>query len=416
MLKFDLQTDDLCHVEEIAAGSHFAQVLEAALKKDVFSKIDQGTEPKELGEHLGLDPIATELFLKTLERLGLIGLKDGYIFNTPASAKYLSKAGEDNAVDYLLGKGAQETYLAQAIAGYFPESIQGVALNNTTLPRLNERLSSTLTQLRFEDKEKYGFILTEEFSPKLLEKVEDNGFFIILGRYLELNTPQSAVHALNSYCREGIKPPSSQKIQEDLKEQDIAFTPLIPLSQVWGMIIATKNKENLDTLIYDDVDRLRDLLRREAVRSIKLIDVKDIVTADWVEDHCRWGCSSYGTKCCPPNSPAYKETQTSLATYHRALLIEGEPPTHTFQHMMLENEKIAFKAGFYKAFAYWAGPCSLCSECKKPEPPLKCTATRPSMESAGIDVFATVRSQGYTLETRKDKTEFVKYFGLLLLD
>ncbi|MEG1822872.1 MAG: DUF2284 domain-containing protein, partial [Clostridiales bacterium] len=63
-----------------------------------------------------------------------------------------------------------------------------------------------------------------------------------------------------------------------------------------------------------------------------------------------------------------------------------------------------------------AGPCSICTECKMPKPPKKCTATRPSMESAGIDVFATVRAQGYTMETRKDKTEFVKYFGLLLLE
>lgn len=416
MLKFDLQTDDLCHIEEILAGLEFAKILEAALKEDLFTMVDQGMTPKELGERLGLDLTAAELFVKTLERLGLIGFKDGHIFNTPVSAKYLCNNREDNAIDSLLRKETQETYLAKAIAAYFPASTKGTALNNTALNKIHESLSSSLPQLRFEIREKYSFILTEELSPELLSQGEDQAFIVILGRYQELNTAQSASAALSRYCQEGAKPLSAEKVQEYLKKHALTFTPLIPLSQVWGMIVATREEKNLENLLYDDVDRLKNLLHRDDVRSLKLIDVKDIVTADWVADHCRWGCSSYGTKCCPPNSPTYKETQTSLATYRRALLIEGEPPTHSFQRMMLENEKIAFKAGFYKAFAYWAGPCSLCSECKKPEPPLKCTATRPSMESAGIDVFATARKQGYTLETRKDKTEFVKYFGLLLLD
>jgi predicted metal-binding protein len=157
-------------------------------------------------------------------------------------------------------------------------------------------------------------------------------------------------------------------------------------------------------------------LKQLAIRSVKKINPATVVTAAWVKDHCRFGCSTYGEKCCPPHSPGYEESQTKIGDYEIALLIEGQPPTGDFQRLMLQAEKTAFKTGYYKAFAYWAGPCSLCAECKKPAPPKKCTVTRPSMESAGIDVFATVRAQGYHLKTLKDKTEFAKYFGLLLLE
>lgn len=95
---------------------------------------------------------------------------------------------------------------------------------------------------------------------------------------------------------------------------------------------------------------------------------------------------------------------------------QGQPPTREFQKVMLNAEKLAFQQGFYKAFSFWAGPCHLCEECRPPSPPKKCTAMRPSMESAGIDVFATINSVGKTMRTLKGKTEFVKYFGLLLLE
>jgi len=38
------------------------------------------------------------------------------------------------------------------------------------------------------------------------------------------------------------------------------------------------------------------------------------------------------------------------------------------------------------------------------------------MEGSGIDVFETVRNNGETLKTLASKNEFVKYYGLLLLE
>jgi predicted metal-binding protein len=102
--------------------------------------------------------------------------------------------------------------------------------------------------------------------------------------------------------------------------------------------------------------------------------------------------------------------------YKKALLLEGEPPAKDFQARVLQAERAAFKAGFHKAFSFWAGPCSLCESCAGNG---RCTNTansRPSMEGAGIDVFETARNAGATLKTLGRKDEFVKYFALLLLE
>jgi hypothetical protein len=38
------------------------------------------------------------------------------------------------------------------------------------------------------------------------------------------------------------------------------------------------------------------------------------------------------------------------------------------------------------------------------------------MEAAGIDVFETARKAGASVQTLRDRDEFVKYFALLLLE
>jgi len=80
---------------------------------------------------------------------------------------------------------------------------------------------------------------------------------------------------------------------------------------------------------------------------------------------------------------------------------------NTTVHML---EKTAFYDGFYKAFAFGGYPCIYCEECVAEE----CTGTvdesirrkcrhmdmvRPSMEAAGMDVFATAKNAGWDLQT-----------------
>ena len=61
-------------------------------------------------------------------------------------------------------------------------------------------------------------------------------------------------------------------------------------------------------------------------------------------------------------------------------------------------------AGYYKAFALACGPCWLCKTCgaaRRGGGPAACKhpdLARPSMEAAGIDVYATARAAGLPIE------------------
>ncbi|HDY69298.1 MAG TPA: hypothetical protein ENH85_16120 [Candidatus Scalindua sp.] len=54
--------------------------------------------------------------------------------------------------------------------------------------------------------------------------------------------------------------------------------------------------------------------------------------------------------------------------------------------------------------------CDIDESCVKPKD------ARPSMEACGIDVFKTVRNNGFEIEFLEHRNEYVKYFGLLLID
>ena len=91
-------------------------------------------------------------------------------------------------------------------------------------------------------------------------------------------------------------------------------------------------------------------------------------------------------------------------------------PTGDFQRRCLQAEALAFKAGFYKAFVFWAGPCSICPDCDPDAPCANSKHRRPSMEGSGIDVYATTAKAGEALHTLRQKGEVVKYYALLLLE
>ena len=78
-------------------------------------------------------------------------------------------------------------------------------------------------------------------------------------------------------------------------------------------------------------------------------------------------------------------------------------------------ERDFFLAGFYKAFALGAGHCQLCPECtlkdcRNPK------IARPSVESCGIDIYSTVRNNGYHIEVLKDLPNTMNIFCLVLIE
>ncbi len=150
-------------------------------------------------------------------------------------------------------------------------------------------------------------------------------------------------------------------------------------------------------------------------KKAKIVPVSTVKTAAWVRMKCRYGCGGWnGCLTCPPNSPTPGETQAVLDDFRWAVLFEAgrrEPRDITPK---LERE--IFLAGHYKAFGFASGPCRLCASCGMAEGCRHPDEARPAMEAAGIDVFSTVRANGFKIEVLRDTCQEGHYFGMVLIE
>ncbi len=161
---------------------------------------------------------------------------------------------------------------------------------------------------------------------------------------------------------------------------------------------------------------VRAALRLKA-KDAKVIPVESVVVAQWVREKCQFGCSGYGQRLtCPPHSPTPEETKRMLSHYKHALLVHGDENTPV-NRIVVKLERRIFLDGHERAFGLGAGPCFLCEDC--PPNPGLCRhpeEARPSMEASGIDVFTTVRAQGFPIEVLKDENCKPNYYGLVLIE
>lgn len=172
------------------------------------------------------------------------------------------------------------------------------------------------------------------------------------------------------------------------------------------------------------------------------IATSKVITAHWVRLRCQYGCKYYGTRLtCPPHSPTPDETRKVLDEYEIAYLIryegflglDGYPPQNLYGSLKkmsvkacdvgFEMERHAFLSGYYKAYLYGAHRCYRCETCALEEGKSKCrfpVKARPSLESAGIDVFAPAENAGIGTYVVQDKNvtspEMLPTFMLLLLE
>jgi len=164
------------------------------------------------------------------------------------------------------------------------------------------------------------------------------------------------------------------------------------------------------------LDKFCKLAQKFGAEDAKIISTKNIFTAPWVRQKCHFGCSGYGqTLTCPPYSPYPEETRKILDSYRTAILVHCNNKSRDVKEIVVKLEREIFLEGYYKAFGLGAGPCYLCKKCNFNEcrHPYK---ARPSMEACGIDVFRTVRKNGFTIEVLKDSSCKGNYFGLVLVE
>jgi predicted metal-binding protein len=160
------------------------------------------------------------------------------------------------------------------------------------------------------------------------------------------------------------------------------------------------------------------------VHEAKIVPVSNVVTAEWVRLKCQFGCDGFGKGlCCPPRTPAPELMKRVLAEYKHALIYsyvctrsDYARKRRRMHRLVAELERAAFLDGHYKAFGLKDGPCRLCKECDVPGDCRHPELARPSMESCGIDVYATARNSGIKLEvvTRRDGPS--KHINLILIE
>ena len=184
-----------------------------------------------------------------------------------------------------------------------------------------------------------------------------------------------------------------------------------------AVIFAARESAALDSLTITPVQKILQPIKAIGFDKVMPYDPKDVVVAPFAKNKCKFGCRSWDKKHCSTNQEmSADETKAFVNSFSKALLLKSEPPTGDFQRKALRAETLAFKAGYYKAFVFWAGPCSICPDCDLTAPCNNHTHSRPSMEGSGIDVFATVKKAGESLKTLSERGEVIKYYALLLLE
>jgi predicted metal-binding protein len=161
--------------------------------------------------------------------------------------------------------------------------------------------------------------------------------------------------------------------------------------------------------------RLCRLALEAGALAARAIDPRTVQTGAWVRWKCRFGCDGYGSSLvCPPHSPTPDQTRQMLDGYKRAVLFEAPPGQ--VKKIAAALERTLFLEGCYKALGLGAGPCDLCPTCAFDKGCRHAERARPAMEACGIDVFATVRKHGFTVDVVRSRADPQHYFGLVLVE
>lgn len=169
-------------------------------------------------------------------------------------------------------------------------------------------------------------------------------------------------------------------------------------------------------------ERYAALAREHGAAVAEVIPARLVITAEWVRLKCQFGCSGYGKRLsCPPLTPTPETTRRMLAEYRWALLFAYDGRAERRQRREMQKllaalERAAFLDGHYKAFGLCAGPCRLCAACDPTQLCRHPELSRPSMESCGIDVYATCRNAGVRLEVVVCPEDRPRYVNLLLIE
>lgn len=278
----------------------------------------------------------------------------------------------------------------------------------------NQALYSLIILTSLSISKDHQLILNELLA--CLPMLQSDGILMLHDAFDEHATLMTRLSGVNRMINSGSQVCSAKEVIRKFEAAGLTTTSLVPLETDTAVIFAGKSPSFLEALALTPIQRLKHPILSIGFDDLLEITTNSVVITEFAKNKCAFGCSSANLKHCQANEIPFEETGRLLSTYSRAFLIRGTPGTGEFQRKILAAERLAFTGGFHKAFAFWSGPCHICPTCDLAKPCLNTKNRRPSMEGSGIDVFETVRNNGETLKTLACKDEFVKYYGLLLLE
>lgn len=309
-----------------------------------------------------------------------------------------------------------------------PFQTDPIALNDPKTPAINTCSLDELGTTAAKNQYLYSLILftglfiSNDYQSILdqlltcLQMLNPQGTLMLHDAFDEHATLMSRLSGVNRLIHFGGQVCSGQELIRSLEATGLTATPLIPLETDTAVIFAGTSPDFMARLSLTPLQRLKYPILALGFDDVMEITPDSVVVTEFAKNKCAFGCSSANLKHCQANEIPFEETRRLITSYSRAFLIKGTPETGDFQRKILAAERLAFTGGFHKAFAFWAGPCHICPSCDLEAPCLNTKNRRPSMEGSGIDVFETIRNNGEALKTLAAKDEYVKYYGLLLLE
>jgi predicted metal-binding protein len=165
-----------------------------------------------------------------------------------------------------------------------------------------------------------------------------------------------------------------------------------------------------------DLRSFVDLALAWGAAETKVIRASTIRCAAWVRLKCQFGCGGYNKRLtCPPFTPTPEETARAIACYRRAILLHSDD-NHVINKIVPRLEREIFLKGYFKALGLGSGPCRICDRCDTASRCKHPYTARPSMEACGIDVFTTVRDNGFGIHVVRKHREAGDYYGVILVD
>lgn len=177
-----------------------------------------------------------------------------------------------------------------------------------------------------------------------------------------------------------------------------------------------------------DKNKLETIFNKYGYSHVKWIEPREIVTAQWVRNKCKFGCYNYGKRaCCPPNTPPVSECRQFFDEYKTGAIFHfpnafSKPEdrhewTREINEKLISMEREVFLSGYQKTFLLPAAPCRVCVECTAAREDCENPqSARPTPEGMAIDVYSTVRKYALPIEVVSDYKQTINKYAFLLIE